>query len=101
MALTFGGATVTVTGRVTSGGNEKNGYAVTISMQAARGDIAAFPNCSVFGGANGAAVPFASPYRSISIAVHMAYRSCDGFITPPSPLNNSVEEDAQLTLTKR
>lgn len=101
MTLTFGGATVTATGRVTSSGNDKNGYMVTVSLQANRGEIAGFPNCSIVGGANGASVPFTAPYKSMSIAVRMSYRSCDGFITPPSPLTNSVDEDAQLTLTKR
>lgn len=105
MTLTNGAASVTVQARGLTGGNDRQGYTIHISLNSNAGDFAAFPSCSVRGNSAGAQSgdPFPSPYTTITTpAFSISFSGCRGFIDTgyPNAQSNFIQETGQLNLRK-
>jgi hypothetical protein len=106
MTLTSGGASVTVTARGNTSGNDRQGYVIHTSINSHTGDIpAAAPGCTVRGNTEApqGGDPFPQPYSTISVpAFNISYNGCRGVIDTgySSPLSNSIQEIVQLNLRK-
>jgi hypothetical protein len=100
MTLTNGGASVTITAKGSTSGNDKLGYSIHMQLTGNSGEIPGFPTCSVLGSTTGSGDPFPQPYNAISVpAVDVTYSGCAGFVEYPG-LSNSLRETARLSLTK-
>jgi hypothetical protein len=106
MTLTSGGASVTVTARGNTSGNDRQGYAIHTSFNSHSGDIpAGSTGCTVRGNTMGPQEgdPFPQPYTTISVPVFsISYSGCRGFIDSgySSPQSNFIQETVQLNLRK-
>ena len=102
MTLTNGGATVTITAKASTAGNDKSGYSIHMQLSSNSGDIPAFPSCAVRGNTagNGQGDPFAQPYTAISVPnLDISYAGCAGFVDY-SGQANFLQETARLSLNK-
>jgi hypothetical protein len=102
MTLTNGGASVTVTAKGSTAGNDRSGYTIHLMLSSNTGDIAGFPDCTVRANTAGSGTgdPFRQPYTSISVpALDISYSGCAGFVEYP-PQRNFVQETVGLSLTK-
>jgi hypothetical protein len=106
MTLTNGGASVTVTARGNTSGNDRNGYSIHTSFNPHAGDIpSGLTGCTVRANTEAprAGDPFPQPYTTISVPVFsISYSGCRGFIDTgySSPQSNFIQETAQLNLRK-
>jgi|CXWK01.1.fsa_nt_gi hypothetical protein len=105
MTLTNGAATVTVTARGATSGNDGQGYAVFVSFNQNAGEAPA-TGCSVRGNSTGAMAgePFPAPYTRITIPTfNISYSGCRGGLVDTgysSPLSNFLQETVRLELSK-
>jgi hypothetical protein len=104
MTLTNGAASVTVTARGITGGNDRNGYMIFVSFNQEPGEAPA-TGCAVRANSAGAGEgdPFPTPYTSISVPIlDVSYNSCREFIDTgySSPMSNFLQETVQLSLRK-
>ena len=106
MTLTSGGASVTVTARGNTSGNDRQGYVIHTSFNSHAGDIpAGATGCTIRANTEApqGGDPFPQPYTTISVpAFNISYSGCRGFIDTgyPNPQSNFIQEIGQLNLRK-
>lgn len=102
MTWTNAANSVTLRGRGILSGNDSRGYEIHLSVESSTGDNPAFPTCTIFGNPpTRQGDPFPRPYNRITAtAFTVRFNSCNGFVEYPSGIQGTLQETAQLTLTK-
>lgn len=105
LTLTNGAASVTVTARGITGGNDRQGYAIFMSFNQEAGEAPA-TGCRLIASTvqMGEGEPFPAPYNRITIrGLDVSYSGCRGGLISTgfsNPMSDFLQETARLELSK-